>query len=326
MVHSGTLTHEYPERTDVTLTYLVLGGNGFIGSHLVDRLAGREGVAVRALDVFNQEPRFVPNPAVTAVRGSAYDATDLAGALDGVDVVVHCLSATSPFTADSDPYADIDGLRRSVEIFDRCVAAGVGKIGFVSSGGAVYGALTETKIAAEDDVPMPVSPYGMCKLATEHYLEYFNRKYGTRYVVYRLSNPYGPRQPIKPGHGVVSTFLRAVREGTPLTLLGDGTASRDYIYVEDAAAMIADTLPLDNIHPVYNVGSGEQTSLGDIVAALETAVGTRLAVRYEPAPRTTLQRTSISVDRFEAEFGRGDRTDLCTGLARTIAWLNATPR
>jgi UDP-glucose 4-epimerase len=302
-------------------TCLVLGGNGFIGSHIVDRLAARGDLDVRVLDPFHREPRFAPSPRVTPVPGSAYDPVCLDRALAGVDLVVHSLAATSPFTADSDPYADIEGLRRSVEIFERCVSAGVGRIGFISSGGAVYGALTEHKVAAEDDLPMPVSPYGMCKLATEHYLEYFNRKYGLRSVVYRLSNPYGPRQPVKPGHGVVAAFLRAVRDGEPITVLGDGSASRDYIYVEDAAGMIADTLTVETIHQVYNVGSGEQTTLNEIVATLEAALGTRIETRHAPAPRTTLQRTSISVERYRSEFGAPHITGLRDGLARTIASL-----
>jgi UDP-glucose 4-epimerase len=121
----------------------------------------------------------------------------------------------------------------------------------------------------------------------------------------------------------VAAFLRAVRDGEPITVLGDGTASRDYIYVEDAAGMIADTLTADTIHQVYNVGSGEQTTLNEIVATLETAMGARIETRQAPAPRTTLQRTSISVHRYRAEFGVPHTTDLRTGLARTIASMGS---
>lgn len=299
-------------------TCLVLGGNGFVGSHIVDKLVAQGDVRVRVLDPFHHEPQFNPSPSVTAIKGNAFDPVTLNEALAGVDYVVHSLTSTSPFTADSDPYADIEGLRRSVEIFERCVAAKVRKVAFISSGGAVYGRLTEHKVATEDDMPMPVSPYGMCKLATEHYLEYFNRKFGLEYVIYRLSNPYGPRQAPKKGQGVISAFLRSIRDGEEITVLGDGTASRDYIYVEDAANMIANTLRRNNIHPTYNIGSGEQTTLNEIIAALEDALGEKVPTRYAEAPRTTLQRTSISVDRFHAEFGQPEATDLREGLARTI--------
>ena len=295
---------------------LVLGGNGFIGSHIVDKLA--EKGPVRVMDRFDHGAQFHESANIEIVKGSAFDQKELAKALKGAAYVVHTLSATNPFTADIDPYADIENLHRSVEIFEACAKAGVKKVAFISSGGAVYGTLAEQKVADEGDIPMPISPYGICKLATEHYLEYFRRKYGLEYIVYRLSNPYGPRQVFKQGQGVIPAFLHRLMKGEEITVLGDGTASRDYIYIEDAAQMIANSLTKPNKHGVYNIGSGQQTAVNDIVASVERVLGKQAPVAYAEAPKTMPQKTDISIERFKEEFGEPFITMLHEGLEKTI--------
>lgn len=301
---------------------LVLGGNGFIGSHIVDKLVAN-GLQVRVLDKFSRSPQYHPSPSITVVKGSAFDAKALSEALKGVQYVVHSLAATNPFTSDTDPYADIENLQRSVEIFQQCAAAGVKKVAFISSGGAVYGRLAEQKVAAEGDIPMPVSPYGICKLATEHYMEYFKRKYGLDYVIYRLSNPYGPRQAFKREQGVIPSFLRHILDGEDIHILGDGTASRDYIYVEDAAQMIADSLTKQSKHTTYNIGSGKQTTLNDIISELEGIFGKKVSTTYMEAPRTTLQKTDISIGRYSEEFGEPAITSFEDGLSKTVGGFEA---
>jgi UDP-glucose 4-epimerase len=302
---------------------LVLGGNGFIGSHIVDKLAEKKNTLVRVLDPFFVEPQFHKKRNVVAIKGNAFDKETLMKALKGVDYVVHSLAATNPFTADKDPYADIENLQRSVEIFDCCRQAGVKKVAFISSGGAVYGKLAESKQATESDVTMPVSPYGICKLSTEQYLEYFKRKYGMDYIVYRLSNPYGPRQAFKKEQGVIPAFYHAIIGDEELTVMGDGTASRDYIYIEDAASMMADGLLGKNCHAIYNIGSGEQTTLNEIIVGLEKILGKKVRSKNLPAPPTILQKTDISVGRFYEEFGQPLVTKFYDGLNKTIETLRS---
>ncbi|WP_433201930.1 NAD-dependent epimerase/dehydratase family protein [Dactylosporangium sp. CS-047395] len=297
---------------------LVLGGNGFIGSHVVDKLAATGQVRVRVLDLFARPAQFAASPMVEEVQGDAFDPGDLTKALSGVDWVVVTLPAAGPFAADADPYADIDNLRRTIEVLECCAVAGARKLAFISSSGAVYGLLAEHRAMSEADAPQPLSPYGICKLATEHYLEFFRRKYGQSYVVYRLSNPYGPRQPVRRGQGVVAAFVRSYLNDEGIAIQGDGTASRDYIYVEDAAAMIAMTLRREHRHAVYNIGSGEQTSLNDIVALLERLLDRKVRATYSDAPRSVLQRTSITVQRFHDEFGEPAITGFAEGLRKTI--------
>lgn len=298
---------------------LVLGGNGFVGSYIVEALAAQPGITVRAFDRFSRDPQFTKSDAIKVFKGDFSSDDDVKRALEGVDMVLHSFSATNPFVSDNNPYLDItDNLLRSVRIFDLCIQAGVEKIGFISSGGAVYGSVGEEKIMSEADSPLPVSPYGINKLAIEHYLEFFKRKYGTKYVVFRLSNPYGPRQLLKNHQGVIPAFLGKIRNHEALTVYGDGTSSRDYIFASDAARMIVHSFIRDNAYSVYNIGRGEQTSLNEIIDTLRELSHAEIHVNYEETPRTFLQRTGVSIARYQAEYGEQSFTSLRDGLAMTI--------
>lgn len=299
---------------------LVLGANGFIGSHLVDELAA-QGYAVRAFDRFQTEPqpKFNVTDNVEVFKGDIYDSDALQASLKDVAYVFHCFSATTPFSSDSDPLTDIEkNLKPSVNIFQSCIDAGIKKVIFVSSGGAVYGPVAEEKAALEADAPTPVSPYGIAKLAIEGYLAYFHRKYGLDYIVYRLSNPYGPRQAFRNNQGVIPAFLAQIAAHETLKIYGDGSSSRDYIYIGDATKMIVDTFARDTRYPLYNLGSGKQTSLKDIIGVLEQVVNTDFNVEYLPSPKTFLRSASISVSRFRDEFGDYELTNLSDGIKTIV--------
>jgi UDP-glucose 4-epimerase len=301
-------------------TYLVLGANGFIGSYLVERLAEDTNVSVRAFDRFSSQPKFEITENIEVFKGDLASDSDLEKAITGVDYILHSFSVTTPFISDNDPYIDITGnLLRSVKVFDLAAKHTVKKVGFISSGGAVYGSLAEQKTAVETDRPLPVSPYGINKLSIEHYLEYFKRKHGTPYVAYRLTNPYGPRQIVKYNQGVIPAFLSKIRDGQDITIYGDGTSSRDYVYIKDAARMITTSFEAQTKHSVYNIGSGHQTSLNDIIAAVAKVTGKEPSVSFKQAPETFLAHTSVSVERFTSEFGAQELTTLESGLQQTLA-------
>ena len=301
----------------------ILGANGFIGSHVVDLLAKDSSVNIKAIDRFSKHVMFNERKNIHHYPVDFFeDSSGFEEALDGVDYLIHCFSSTNPFISDQNPYLDIEMLRRSVEIFEKSIQKGVKKIVFISSGGAVYGNTKHDGDAHEEVMPAPMSPYGIAKLAIEHYLEYFKVKYGTDYVVYRLTNPYGPRQAMKKNQGVIPAFLDNILNDREVVIYGDGTASRDYIFIEDAAKMIVDTFMKDTEHTIYNVGSGRQTTLNEILDVLRVVLSKDIQVTYTDPPKTFLKNTNVDVKRFVDEFSIAANTELHQGIAKTIQAMN----
>jgi UDP-glucose 4-epimerase len=294
---------------------LVIGANGFIGSHLVDELAGA-GYSVRAVDIYSTPPQFNNSSLVEVVKADFFSDQEMADVLQGCEYIFHLFSATTPFTADNDPYADINkNLLRNVQFFDLITKfPHIKKVVFVSSGGAVYGHLAEAKKVTEQDAPLPVSPYGIGKLATEYYLAYFKQKFGLNYIVYRLTNPYGPRQRANNNQGVIPIFLQKIHNDEELTIYGDGTSSRDFLYIRDATRMMVESFDKQTKHTTYNVGSGRQIDLNTIVKAIAEVSGKKPNVKYLDAPKTFLTKTMVSVERFDQEFSVESHVKLEDGL------------
>lgn len=305
------------------ITCLVIGANGFIGSHLVDELA-LAGYKVLALDRYGSARQFSKYDNVTQITDDLSTLTKLKKALVGVDYVFHSVSASTPFTSDNDPYTDIDlNLRRNVGIFELCAKANIKKLIYISSGGAIYGHIAERKYVTEEDPTMPVSPYGICKLASENYLAYFELTAGLQYCALRLTNPYGPRQRARNNQGVIPTFLDKIYDGRPLEVYGDGSSSRDYIYIKDVTTMIVRTFRCKMKHSTYNLGSGEQTSLKQIIDILEELFSKEVPVNYKEALKTFLTSSKVNIDRFTNEFGIKPSYSLKKGLRQMIAEQNS---
>lgn len=295
---------------------LVIGGNGFIGSHVVDSLEAR-GHAVTVFDRHRRGPRRFEGRAVEVMQGDFLNSADVQRALDGQEIVLHMLSLTDPATAEGDPTLDIrTNITSSVQLFAACAAAGVGKVYYASSGGAIYGD-QDQQVFRETDVTLPVSPYAIGKQAIESYLRYFRRTHGLESTTFRISNPYGPRQNPMKRQGVIPIFLRRAAEGHPLTVFGDGSMIRDYLYVADLAEMIAEVVTAGAEHDLYNLGSGVGTSISEVVTTIQEVVGRAVPVEHLPRPATFVDHVVLSVERFQAEFGTRATTDLLAGVRQT---------
>ncbi len=298
---------------------LVLGANGFIGSHIVDDLVDR-GYEVIAFDRFSHEPQFFSSPKVEIIKGDFFDNVLLGKLLYRADYLIHAFSATNPFTADNDPYSDIRlTILQNVEIFDSAIKNNIKKIAYISSGGAVYGDVPKGVAVSEESPTNPISPYGIGKLTTERYLAYFNRKHQLDYTVYRLTNPYGPRQRYKNSQGVIPMFMAKISAGEPITMLGDGSSSRDYIYIRDATSMIITSLFGNARSRVYNIGSGKQTSLRTIVTEIEKIAGKKAKIHHIEPPKTFPHRTDISISTYIRDFGVPALRSLSEGLHNTFS-------
>lgn len=294
---------------------LVIGGNGFLGSHLVDELVAR-GHDVTVFDRFSTSKTLYEASGVAAVSGDYTRPIDLQQALVGQQLVFHFVSASTPFSADDDPAHDVrTNVAPSVELFRLCVEAGVERVFFASTGGAIYGDQPDT--ASELSLPQPISPYAIGKLAIEHYLGYFRRRHGLESVALRISNPYGPRQRSSKRQGVIPIFLRQVHGGLPITVYGDGSMIRDYLYVTDAARMIAETVGRPTAHSLYNIGSGHGASVNELLAVISATTGVDPAIVRAPVPSTFVDHVVLDTHRHSAEFGSPPLVSLIEGIELT---------
>lgn len=297
---------------------LVLGGSGFIGSHVVDGLLRQQ----HAVRVFDRQPeRFrAPLPGVDYRFGSFFDRMALIDALAGMEVVLHLISSTFPVTAELDPRADVqDNLAGTLTLLESMQGLGIRRLVFLSSGGTVYG-LPDTVPIPESHALRPISSYGIVKAAIEHYIEMYRRTGGLSPAIIRPSNPYGPRQSHTGVQGVISTFLRRVRAGEPIEVWGDGRVLRDYIHVADLAELCA-VAAGSTVEGTFNAGSGIGVSVNEIVAHVARVTGVPVRPLYRPGRATDVPQSVLDARRAEQIFGWRARIGLAQGMSETWAWL-----
>ncbi len=298
---------------------LVLGGCGFIGSHLVDLLL-REGHDIRIFDRSEENFRLAL-PDVDYRLGDFTDPVAIADALQGVDAVFHLISTTFPSTASRDPIRDVrENLIGTQQLVEAMLEAGISRLLFLSSGGTVYG-ITETVPIPETHPLRPINAYGITKVAIEHFLEMYRRTRGLSPIVVRASNPFGPRQSHTGVQGVVTTFLNRIAHGEPVEIWGDGSVVRDYIYVRDLARFCAIAGTSDR-EGVYNAGSGQGTSLLDLLETMKQVTGLSFERNFRPAPPTDVPVSVLDCSAAKRDFGWSAEQDLSAGLQATWAWIS----
>jgi len=307
-----------------TMRALVLGGNGFIGSHLVDRLLV-EGVCVR---VFDRQPEMYRRPLdrVDYRYGDFGNRALLTEALTNIDLVFHLIGTTVPQTSNDDPIFDVmSNVVETIYLLEQCVKMNIKKIVFLSSGGTVYG-IPQVLPVSEDAPTNPLCSYGITKLTIEKYLYLFHHLYGLSYAVIRPSNPYGPRQNPKGIQGAVAVFLGRVARGEVIEVWGDGKIIRDYVFVQDLVDGIYRSAISAASACVYNLGSGEGYSLNYILEIIQRVVGCRLTVHYAPARSFDVPRIYLDNRRARQELGWSPKTTLETGIAETWKFVSSNVR
>ncbi len=302
------------------MNVLLIGGSGFIGSHLKDRFVAA-GHRVRSLDRVPERFRSDP-PQVEHLYGEVGNEALLDAALSGIDVVLHLAWCTVPKSAEDDPTFDIrSNLVLTTEILKGIVRHRVPHVVFFSSGGTVYGPTSREPIP-ESHPTQPICSYGVTKLAAEKYVAVFARRHGFRATILRCANPYGERQDPRGAQGAITVFLHRAACGDPIHIWGDGEVVRDYIHVEDlveavAASLAAEAAPLR----VLNIGSGQGATLNQLVAGVREATARPVEAVYEPARAVDVPWSVLDIRAAARELGWSPRIDLATGIARTWSWL-----
>lgn len=297
---------------------LILGGNGFLGSHLAGALLGR-GCRVRVFDRATSGVDRLERVAarIDRMTGDIDDEKALRKAMVGMEYVFIFASFSTPATSmEMGTRAVLREHRMVRRILAAAADANVKRIIFPSSGGGIYGNTTVRK-TPETARLRPLSPHTVGKLYAEKTLGEFKLKYGLDFITYRISNPYGERQGGSSSFGIVPALMKAAYDGSTAVLYGDSV--RDYIYVGDMARIVADTFDLAHAHEVYNLGSGEGTRLSTLARIIESVAGKKIRVQKLGKRPFDVNRIVLDTSRIVREFHLAECTPLAEGLARTYA-------
>ena len=301
---------------------VILGGGGFIGSAIADRLL-RDGHEIRIFE----RPRVVPyrifdsNEHVEWITGDMLSTHDVRDAIRGADVVLHLVSFTLPKSSNDDLVYDVQtNLVATIHLLNEMVLQNISKIVFISSGGTVYGIPKYLPID-ERHPTEPLVSYGITKLTIEKYLLMFQHLHRIKANILRVANPFGQRQRVETAQGAVTVFLHRALHGQMIYIWGDGSVIRDYIYINDVADAFARAVEYSGPHSVFNISSGVGTSLNELVGALEEILDKPVARRHLEARPFDVPVSILSSVLAKDELGWTPQTTLRDGIARTAKWM-----
>ena len=302
-------------------SYLVTGGCGFIGVNLVARLAGH-GCRIRVLDDLSMGNRDDIRPFDVDLHvGDIRDAAALAEVCRGTDVVVHLAAHTRVIDSVSNPELNFQiNAGGTLNVLQACRLAGVKKVIFASTGGAILG--EQEPPVHEGMVPKPVSPYGAGKLAGEAYCSAYFGSFGLNTVALRFSNVYGPGSYHK--GSVVAQYFKNLMKGEPLVIYGDGQQTRDFIYVDDLVDAILLADEADTPGEVFQIASGRETSILDLLATMQQVLPhLTFDIRHLPARAGEILRNYANIEKARRMLSFQPKTRLDDGLKRTWDWFDS---
>jgi nucleoside-diphosphate-sugar epimerase len=305
-------------------TYLVTGGAGFIGSHLVETLLNR-GQRVRVLDnlLTGKRANLAHCPGVEFIEGSCADADAAARAVDGVDYVLHMAAIPSVPRSVKDPLtshrANVDG---TLTMLIAARNAGVKRLIFAGSSSA-YGNTAE--LPKHEGMPTsPLSPYALQKIVGEQYCAMFTQLYGLETVTVRYFNVFGPRQdPTSPYSGVIALFASALFERRSPVIYGDGEQTRDFTYVANVVDGVLRACHAPGIAgEVINIATGGRVSLNELLGMMNGIVGTNMQPIYQPSRAGDVHDSQADIRKAAALLGYQPIVSCDVGLQRTLEWYS----
>lgn len=308
----------------MTKRYLVTGGAGFIGSHLCEALVAR-GDHVVVLDNFcSGKPENLAGLSgdLELIEGDVRSIADLGKDIGQVDAIVHLAALISGYDSllTPDEYEDVN-VRGLLRVIEFAAERNIGRI-LLASSSTVYG--NQHGISLSERVPpQPLTVYALTKLAGEHLLRLYGEAHGFSHCSLRLFNVYGPRQATDhPYANVTCKFAHAAANGLPVKLFGDGEQSRDFVYVSDVVRAFLSVLETSR-HSLYNVGTGQEARINDLLATLHDITGSPLTAEQCPPWPNDIRSIRADMSRFAQEFGFRPEMSLGDGLRRTVDFFRA---
>ncbi len=307
------------------MKYLVTGGAGFVGSHLIEQLLAEENEIV-CLDDFSTGKRtniakFADR--ISIVEGDIRNPQLVRNAVKGVESVFHLAAQISVNRSTKEPLFDASvNIEGAINLFEAVRQSSAKKIVYVSTGGAIYGE-PDVLPASEDTIEDPISPYGISKLVAEKYLKWFYDVYGLSYSIIRPANIYGPRQDPLGEAGVISIFLGRIKDNNPVEIFGDGRDSRDYVYVKDISNICIKAMN-SNKKDIYNAGTGKQTNLLELVEIIERVTKSHVKKEFSSPRPGDVKHIYLDASKAREELNWVPSTDLELGISNTWKWYEET--
>ncbi|MCF0133378.1 MAG: NAD-dependent epimerase/dehydratase family protein [Blautia sp.] len=306
------------------MNIILLGAAGFIGTNLTIALAKESEnhitVVDYSIDYFSVLKQM--NLDNVEIHECAFDAdTDYAKLLEGQDIVYHLVSTTKPSTSNLQIPEEIENnVAMTARMMEGCRESNVGRVVFLSSGGTVYGSTAECPM--NEETPLyPINSYGLQKVLIEKLLYLYGKQTGIDCRIIRLANPYGPYQRPDGSLGAVTTFTYKALKGEEITVFGDGSVVRDFIYIDDAIRAIINIANGGDKYHVYNVGSGYGTSLRTVLDTISETLGIELKILHLPERNVDVPVNYLDISRYEKEYGRLNPISLKEGIQKTAAFM-----
>lgn len=302
---------------------LILGGCGFLGSHVAEGLL-ESGYTVRIFDKVKVDTKNINHiiDDLQMMEGDFTNETNVARAIKGIDYIFHFIGTTLPKTSTENPVYDLESnVISTIKLLNLAVQEKIKKIILSSSGGTVYG-VPQTIPIAEDHPTNPTSAYGISKLMIEKYLALYHLTKGLDYVIFRIANLYGERQNPHSVQGAIAVFLGLAKEGKPITIWGKGDITRDYIYIKDIVPVLVNAIPIKSRQRLFNLGSGKGTTLNDLITIMQEITGRAVKITYTEGRVIDVSMNVLDISRAREEFGFSPNTTLVDGVRKTWQWLN----
>ncbi len=298
---------------------LVTGGCGFIGSHIVDAYV-EKGHDVAIIDNLSTGDIKNLNPHAHFYEEDICNKNiETIFAKEHFDIINHHAAQINVRTSVEDPLHDANiNIVGSINLLQLAVKHGVKRFIFASSGGAIYGE-PRTFPITEEFTAKPASPYGISKITVEHYIRVFAQLYGIDYVIFRYSNVYGPRQITKSEAGVISIFIQEILNNGNCIIFGDGTQTRDYVYVADVVA--ANVAALSCKSQILNIGTAKETSVNDLIHMLMRITDQKFAYEHGPERPGEVQRNVLDCSKAFTTIRWQPQISLEQGMQRTFEYF-----
>lgn len=303
---------------------ILFGGAGFIGTNLAIKLSQDSNNDITLVDTdikFFEELKKLKLNKILYVESKFNEDTDFDELLEGQEIVYHLVSTTVPTTSNQQIPQEISAnIIVTSKLLEACVRCNVKKVIFISSGGTVYG--KEVCCPLKEETPTyPISSYGLQKITIEKLLYLYNCMYNIDYRVVRLANPYGPYQRPNGILGAVSTFTYKALNDEEITVYGDGSVIRDFIYIDDVVEAIIKIATQDVELKTFNLGCGYGTSIKQLLDIISSTLGLELNVSYREGRKVDVPVNYLDISRYEKYYGKLNPISLEEGIKRTAEFM-----